>query len=307
MVAAVAAAATLACSPQPGLGRMFYRRGTHEHVLDLATCREHVRASPKARPRGVFVSPDGRSTATVRVSGASETIRAGGTTLLTLPRWSPNASNGSPGPLMLLGWSGDSRWVFYAVDPMGSQSIIADGVQLRAVSLNGRSRAIAPALADDDYRAWCGGRLVLTAGGDRIAAHHKRLVTAAPPLWRTRSLVSGAGRAWGSLACAPDGHSVVVQSEPDAGTDMSAVRAHWSLWRVGPHGSQHRLTSPPAGYSDESPRFSRDGRTLFFVRSRKGVGALYALRSGRVLGPLASLGFRLGYYGHTDWAYEVAP
>jgi hypothetical protein len=303
MIAAVAAAATLACAPHTGLGTVSYTRGAQEHILDLATCREHVRARPKARP-GAFVSPDGRSTATVRVSGAMQTIRAGGRTLLALPRWSPNASNGSPGPLMLLGWSGDSRWVFYAVDPMGSQSIIADGVQLRAVSLNGRSRAIAPALANDDYRAWCGGRLVLTAGGDRIAAHHKRLVTAAPPLWRTRSLVAGAGRAWGSLACAPDG--VVVQSEPDAGTDMSSVWAHWSLWRVSLHGSQHRLTSPPAGYSDESPRFSRDGRTLFFVRSRKGVGELYALRGGRVLGPLASLGFRLGYYGHTDWAYSVS-
>jgi hypothetical protein len=87
---------------------------------------------------------------------------------------------------------------------------------------------------------------------------------------------------------------------------MSSVWAHWSLWRVSLHGSQHRLTSPPAGYSDESPRFSRDGRTLFFVRSRKGVGELYALRGGRVLGPLASLGFRLGYYGHTDWAYSVS-
>jgi hypothetical protein len=303
MIAAVAAAATLACAPHTGLGTVSYTRGAQEHILDLATCREHVRARPKARP-GAFVSPDGRSTATVRVSGPTQTIRAGGRTLLALPRWSPNASNGSPGPLMLLGWSGDSRWVFYAVDPMGSQSIIADGVQLRAVSLNGRSRAIAPALANDDYRAWCGGRLVLTAGGDRIAAHHKRLVTAAPPLWRTRSLVAGAGRAWGSLACAPDG--VVVQSEPDAGTDMSSVWAHWSLWRVSLHGSQHRLTSPPAGYSDESPRFSRDGRTLFFVRSRKGVGALYALRSARVLGPLSSLGFRLGYYGHTDWAYSVS-
>jgi hypothetical protein len=303
MIAAVAAAATLACAPHTGLGTVSYTRGAQEHILDLATCREHVRARPKARP-GAFVSPDGRSTATVRVSGPTQTIRAGGRTLLALPRWSPNASNGSPGPLMLLGWSGDSRWVFYAVDPMGSQSIIADGVQLRAVSLNGRSRAIAPALANDDYRAWCGGRLVLTAGGDRIAAHHKRLVTAAPPLWRTRSLVAGAGRAWGSLACAPDG--VVVQSEPDAGTDMSSVWAHWSLWRVSLHGSQHRLTSPPAGYSDESPRFSRDGRTLFFVRSRKGVGELYALRGGRVLGPLASLGFRLGYYGHTDWAYSVS-
>jgi hypothetical protein len=304
MVAAAAAAVALACTPHAGLGTVSYTRGAQEHVLDLATCREHVRPSTKPQP-GAFVSPNGRSTATVRLTPTTQAIRAGGRILLTLPRWSPGGRNHSPGPLMLLGWSGDSRWVFYAIDPMGSQSIIADGVRLRAVSLEGASRALAPMLANDDYRAWCGGRLVLTAGGDRIAAHHKQLVTSAPPLWRTRTLAARAGRAWGSLACGPDDNSVVVQSEPDAGPDMTSVWTHWSLWRVGLHGSLRRLTSPPAGYADESPRFSRDGRTLFFVRSRKGVGKLYALHGGRLRGPLASLGFRLGYYGHTEWPYTV--
>jgi hypothetical protein len=306
MVAAVAAAAAIACTPQPGLGTATYVRGAVQHVLDLGTCRERPSPAPAAR-MGAIVSPDGRLTADVRGAAGKQAIRVGGKTVLALPRWSPNARNGSPGPIMLLGWSGDSRWIFYAIDPMGSQSIIADGVFVRAVSLDGTSRAVAPALANDDYRAWCGGRLILTAGLDRIAAHNKRLVVAAPPTWTTRALVSAAGRAWGSLACAPDGRSVVAQSAPDAGTDMSSVLAHWSLWRVGLDGSQRRLTSPPAGYSDDSPRYSGDGRTLFFVRSRTGVGRLYALRSGRLLGPFASLGFQLGYYGHHAWPYTVSP
>jgi hypothetical protein len=40
---------------------------------------------------------------------------------------------------------------------------------------------------------------------------------------------------------------------------------------------------------------------VLFVRSRKGVGELYALQDGRLLGPLLSLGYSLGYYGHQDW------
>lgn len=280
------------------------RRRSTQHILDLSTCRERTRPAAK---QGVpkIVSPDGRRTAVVRNVAETQSIRIGGKSVLSLPRWRLNAKNGSPGPIMLLSWSGDSRWVFYAIDPMNSQSIIADGVQMRAVSLTGAVRPVASMLADDDYRSWCGGRLVLTAGGDRIAAHHKRLVTAAPPDWRTHALVPQAGRAWGSLACAPDGRTVVVQSQPDAGSDMSFVWAHWALWRVGLDGTQHRLTSPPPGYSDDSPRFARDGRTVFFVRSRKGIGALYALRGGHLLGPFASLGFQLGYYGHHAWPYSV--
>jgi WD40 repeat protein len=66
------------------------------------------------------------------------------------------------------------------------------------------------------------------------------------------------------------------------------------------------VTTPPRGYADESPRFSRDGQVLAFVRSRKGVGSLYTLRTGRASGPLLSLGYSLGYYGHQDWWSGVA-
>jgi hypothetical protein len=314
MVAAAVAAAALACTPQPGLGSVTYARGAHLHVLDLATCHERVSPLQRAGRAGVFVSRDGTRRAAVRISKGEQTIwvttrgKAAATAVLTLPAWKLHGKNGSPGPIMLLGFWGDSRWLFYAIDPMNSASLVADGVDVHAVALEQDSvRRLGPMLASDDYHAWCDGRLVLTTGGDRIAAHNKQLSVTAPPLWRLRRLVTAPRRAWGSLACASGGRSVVVQSQRDAGVDMSSVSAHWSLWRVGLDGSQHRLTSPPHGYSDDSPRISRDGRTLFFVRSRKGVGTLYALRDGRLLGPFASLGFQLGYYGHHAWPYSVSP
>src|SRR4051812_7698216 len=129
MVAAVAAAAAVACTPVRGLGSLAYTRGGHRHVVDLGTCRDRV---APAQRRGVFRSPDGRWTATLRESGKQQTIEVTargkrGYAVLTLPR--------APGPLMLLGWSGDSKWVFYAIDPMGSASLIADGIRLRAVSI----------------------------------------------------------------------------------------------------------------------------------------------------------------------------
>jgi hypothetical protein len=202
---------------------------------------------------------------------------------------------------MLLGASPDRRWIFFANDPMGSQSIIADGVRLQVVAARGgRPRELLPTLAYDDYRTWCGGRLVLTAGGDRIATTNKWLATLAPPGWRPRVLQRTG--AWGSTACARDGKSVVAQSQA-ASDDGNFFHTHWALWRVGFDGSLRRLTSPPPGYADESPQFA--GGTLYFVRSHHGVGKLYALRRGKLLGPLLSLGFDLGYYGHHGWQYSV--
>jgi hypothetical protein len=145
---------------------------------------------------------------------------------------------------------------------------------------------------------------VFTGGRDRIATNTKRLLVASPPDWLPRPLVSARGRAWGSIACAPDGRSVVVQSQRKS-VDANFFATRWALWRVGLDGTRTRLTSPPAGSADESPRFSPDRRTLYFVRSKGGRGSLYALRGGRVIGPLLPLGYQLGFYGHRDWPYAV--
>ena len=207
---------------------------------------------------------------------------------------------GSPGPLTLLRWSGDSRWIFFATVPMGSNSIAADGLHVQAVpARGGRPQRLALMLGYPDYFAWCNGRLVFVAGGNRLATMNKHLLVAAPPAWRARPLVELPGRAWGSLACSPDGRSVVVQSQRER-ADYNFGHTHWALWRFGLDGSARQLTSPPRGWADESPRFARDG-TLLFVRSKSGNGRLFRIDRGRALGPLRSLGHRLGYYGHRNW------
>jgi hypothetical protein len=75
----------------------------------------------------------------------------------------------------------------------------------------------------------------------------------------------------------------------------------WALWKLRLDGHDVRLTRPPKGFVDESPRVSKDGRTILFVRAHRGNGSLYALRDGKLVGPLLSLGHELGYYGHTNW------
>jgi len=137
----------------------------------------------------------------------------------------------------------------------------------------------------------------MTAGGDRIAAHHKWLIVTGPPTWRAHVLLRDPKRAFGALACAGD-NAVVVQATRDLGINYSKVMfPRWALWRVGFDGSARVLDTPPPGSSDDSPRVSRDGAVVF-VRSHKLRGTLYAL--GR--GPLVGVGSDAGYYGHHPWA-----
>ena len=288
-LAAAAPRGGAGCHPMDGLGTITLRH----RAIDLATCAE----------RRAATAPSAASFATVRRTGsgrsARDTIWVGSRPVFSARVVGDTYNLESPGPIELLGSSGDRRWIFFAIDSGGSASIAADGLVLRVVSASGaRAHKLGVMLPYRDYLTWCGGRLVFSAGPGREAMHHKRLMVAAPPNWRAHPLVPGQARAWGSLAC--DGQDVVVQSQPSATFD-GFLKTSWSLWRVRPDGTRTRLTRPPAGFVDETPRVSRDRRTIMFVRSRQGHGTLYALRDRRLLGPLLSLGFSGGYYGRQTW------
>ncbi len=238
----------------------------------------------------------------MRVTKDSQSIVFKGKVVLKIHENHKGFPAGSPGPIELEGVSPDGKWILYAIDPMGSASLAADGLTLKAIaSSGGRSYTVSSGLNYSSYRAWCNdSTLVVTAGGDRIAVHAKRLIATGPPGWKARPLVRNAAISFGSLVC--DGRSVVVQSQPSS-TDANFFHTHWSLWRVGLDGTMTRLTRPPAGHADESPEIAEG--VVYFVRSTHGNGKLYALRDGKLVGPLLSLGYSLGYYGHQDWPYSV--
>jgi len=277
----------IACTPHPGLGTVVYRRV----AVDLATCRR----TP------AHAAPPPRDGVSVRVTRDSQSIVFKGKVVLTIRESHTGFPAGSPGPILLEGVSPDRKWILYAIDPQGSASLAADGLTLRAVrSAGGRSHTVGFGLLHDDYRAWCGDRLVMTAGGDRIAVHAKRLIVTGPPGWKPHRVVPDPATSFGSLVC--DGNGVIVQAQRSS-TDANFFHTHWSLYRVDLDGSMTRLTSPPEGYADESPQIARG--VVYFVRSTHGRGKLYALRNGTLVGPLLSLGYSLGYYGHQEWPYTV--
>lgn len=84
-----------------------------------------------------------------------------------------------------------------------------------------------------------------------------------------------------------------------------------SIWLLAAAGSRRlKLTAPPSGSTDELPRWSRNGRVLFFIRSggvsrsatARGTLFVLGVTDRRVVGPLLELGPTWNYYGHYDWS-----
>lgn len=303
------------CPYDSSLGNVRFTRSGTTHVVSLGTCADHVagRAAPAAS--GLVRTPDGRLVAGVRSTGfgrrAKQTIWVTDT---QTHRSRPVASEteyyrqirpgDTPGPIELLRWSPDGRWLLFTVDPGGSGSIAADGLVLRVVSAaGGRVSKLGITLPTPDYLSWCGDTLVFTGGGDRVAIHAKRLLVARPPLWRPHLLWNDRTRSFGSLACTPDGQSVAVLSQRSSNV-ANFFATRWQLWRVSLDGSHSLLDRPSPGFADESPQWSRDGHSLLFVRERNGYGRLMLRRDGHLAGPFANLGYSLGYYGHHVWPVQ---
>jgi hypothetical protein len=170
-----------------------------------------------------------------------------------------------------------------------SASIAADGARLYANRIH-----LADSLPYPDYVIVCGSQVAVAAGHDRYAMHGKHIVFAGRDVSRDPS------RSWVSPSC--NGRTVVAAASVNT-TPPRIGHEHRSIWQLLP--ARKRLTTPPAGSTDEFPRLLRDGSVLF-VRTRSGGrGTVELLRGGR-LTALGSAGPAADYYGHYDWPDRVA-
>ena len=195
---------------------------------------------------------------------------------------------------MVAAVAGDGRALWWSWE---SASTAADGTRLYA------NRAhVADSLVYPDYVSVCGSHLAVAAGHDRFAMHGKSI------RFDGRDVSRDSSRSWVSPSCAPDGTLVTAASVNRQPPRIG--REHRSIWQLLP--TRRRLTSPPAGWSDEFPRLLRDG-SVVFVRTRShatrtalwGVGTVELLRGGK-LTALGTAGHADNYYGHYDWPDVVA-
>lgn len=275
----------IACTPHPGLGTVAIQRPAYVQVVDLATCRS-TREHQATTAKGVPVAK-------------GNTIVLNGKVLVRIRHGDS---------LQVAGTSPDGKWFVYSIDRFSSASLAADGLPFFIMRTSGgRAVELGAGLVYSGYRSWCDNRnLVMTVGVSREAVDNKRLIHFLAPSWTGTNVEPKLYRkVFGSLECAPDGEWVAVQ-ETEQSTNGAYRHPHWSLWRVSlTDGKQTRLTTPPPGYEDDSPHWSPDEHTLYFVRAHDGNGSLYALHDGKLVGPLLALGHNPGYFGETQWPYSV--
>jgi hypothetical protein len=268
-----------------GNGTIDFLHGTTVHALSLASCTQRTIGKPPAVDPYPGIRTSGARAKTQRIWVHGRLV----------------FSHAENGPVMLRKLSADGKWLFFSIDSYASASIAADGLDLLVVSTRGGPvHHLGVTLVHRDYLTWCSGRLVYAAGPDRIAIHAKRLLVAEPPGWKPKPLWSDTKRSFASPTCEPDGTGVTVLSQPSS-VEANFFATRWQLWQVALDGTHNLVDAPPAGWADEQPTWSPDGNTLAFVRERKGYGQLMIMRQGKVHGPLAQLGYQLGFYGHHNW------
>jgi hypothetical protein len=267
-------------------GSLSYVRDGKAYTLSLANCTE------RAGGRLVTRFPPVHGIRTTGATPGVQRLYVHGRLVVT--HW-------ETGPLVAVGLSPDGRFVVFFVDEYGGESSIADGTPFYVVSTRGGPvHDLGRTLPYPDSVTWCAGELVWTPGADRVAIDGKRLLAAAPPAFVPRALWSDAQRTFGQPACEPHRAAVAVLTQHSSKV-ANFFATRWRLWRVGLDGSRHAIDVPPPGWADEQPTWSPDGGSIAFVRERNGYGRLMIRRNGRLHGPVAQLGYALGYYGHHDW------
>ncbi|HEY7294312.1 MAG TPA: hypothetical protein VH916_04680 [Dehalococcoidia bacterium] len=219
------------------------------------------------------------------------------------------------------GWIGNPPRILFTLDPAHSASFFADGGWLYSLAPDSDLfTPLAPTLFYDDWRSAApdGRSLAIVAGGGREAGGGKRVVSC--DLVRSNlgctALPVPNGMESVDPAWSPDGLHLAEVQAPDLGpvggfasdADRNAwLNAH-ALVVVQPDGSQP-LQLSPAGEAVDSPRWSRDGRTiLYFCGAARGVCLVPGDGSGppvQVVDGLSGLSgpFNpgpIGYYGHLD-------
>ncbi len=299
----------LAVQPQTAAGVLPIR---------LVSVRGTARTVPDGLSGSFLWLPDGTMLAIADTS-------SGGLTRLYTVRGSVVRSYAIPGigptdRVKLAGWQPGGHGVLYWIDPMGSASIAADGMQLRALDFHtGKARSLGFTLGYTDWIGVSGNRLLTVNGGDRSAffGKHLRLCIGTG---RCKTLLSGANRI--SIDPASEGTGgliafVVAPAWNTMGFQSPARYRKWLdthvLWTAQSDGSGARPagTEIPKGVQD--PTWTRDGRGLLFVKDGTLWGDVhFGAANPRPIARLVPANLDPGaagsnhayqdwYYGHMDW------
>jgi Tol biopolymer transport system component len=214
-------------------------------------------------------------------------------------------------------WTPNGRELLFWKDPDFSASLIADGLDLYRISMEGGKprETMANTLVHSEVLQFSpdGNELALVEGSGRETWREKRLASLEMATGRLRHLTA-ADRIALSPAWSPDGKWIAFVSAPAAKERSGVVDARRvsmdqrRIWLMRPDGSEaHALTNDPK-YRDEYPIWSRDGSRVLFVRvdsAGKASICLIGMDGGRPRRIVTGIEPPSDYYGYTPWAGVV--
>ena len=176
---------------------------------------------------------------------------------------------------VLAGWSPDGSHILFWENPQFSASLLADGVPLLALPVEGgaSTRLAESVLAYPDFLVpgpTGTDQVALIVGGYRGTWTNKVLhlvsVSTGENVALTSPDLAGSSPAW-----SPDGQRVAYVAMPDqgdlgGGNEAQAGLMQRRLWVVSTDGSGVQQLTDDAAYRDEYPLWSTDGDYLLFVR-----------------------------------------
>ena len=265
----------------------------------------------------VVWSPDGKhlayNTATrgVRRDGKLNILAAGNSSSPPRMLFSEHMVN-----LIPARWTPNGRELLFWKDPDFSASLIADGLDLFRISMEGGKprETMANTLVHSDVLQFSpdGNELALVEGSGRETWREKRLAILEMATGRLRHLTA-ADRIALSPAWSPDGKWIAFVSAPAAKEGSGVVDARRvsmdqrRIWLMRPDGSEaHALTTDPK-YHDEYPLWSRDGAHVLFARvDSTGKASICVIGvDGRAVRIAAGIEAPSDYYGYTAWAEAI--
>ena len=274
---------------------------------------------PLTRIQDVVWSPDGRKLAYVLLSGRPggppERVSLGYVDLESGPRELYAPPSPPQDGLVPAGWAPDGQSILFWRDPMFSASIMADGLPLEILPLDGgEPKDVADfTLLHADF--WSssptGQHVALTVGAGRETWTNKRIALVDLETGGMEYLTDERMAAF-SPAFSPDGEKIAYAAALDIGHAWGGDAAklgiaHRRIWVMSADGSEeHPLTGDPA-YRDERPLWSADGAHILFARmTESGHASLWLVNvTGgdlrRVVDQLSPAPEWFGVYGYIEW------